>query len=76
MQFEITRLSSKGQFVIPGKVRKLLGLRTGKKLALFTDGANILLQPIPAPDASAFRKLAEEAKKTALNAKEKKGAKK
>ena len=76
MQFDIARLSSKGQFVIPGKVRKLLGLRTGTKLALFTDGSNILLQPIPAPDASAFRKLAEEAKKTALNAKEKKGAKK
>ena len=76
MQFDIARLSSKGQFVIPGKVRKLLGLRTGTKLALFTDGANILLQPIPAPDAAAFRKLAEEAKKTALNAKEKKGARK
>ena len=76
MQFDIARLSSKGQFVIPGKVRKLLVLRTGTKLALFTDGANILLQPIPAPDASAFRRLAEEAKKTALNAKEKKGAKK
>ena len=38
MQFEITRLSSKGQFVIPGKVRKLLGLRTGTKLAMFHDG--------------------------------------
>ena len=47
-----------------------------ERLALFTDGANILLQPIPAPDASAFRKLAEEAKKTALYAKEKKGARK
>ena len=42
MQFEIARLSSKGQFVIPGKVRKLLGLRTGTKLSLFTDGENIL----------------------------------
>ena len=76
MHFEITRLSSKGQFVIPGKVRKLLGLRAGTKLALFTDGENILLRPIPALDLSAFRKLAREAKKTALNAKEKKGAKK
>ena len=74
MQFEITRLSSKGQFVIPGKVRKLLGLRAGTKLALFTDGENILLRPISAPDLSGFRKLASEAKKTALNAKEKKGA--
>jgi antitoxin PrlF len=75
MQFEIARLSSKGQFVIPGKVRKLLGLRTGTKLSLFTDGENILMRPISAPDLSAFRKLASEAKKTALNAK-KMGAKK
>ena len=76
MHFDIARLSSKGQFVIPEKVRKLLGLRAGTKLALFTDGENILLRPIPALDLSAFRKLAREAKKTALNAKEKKGAKK
>ncbi len=76
MHFDIARLSSKGQFVIPEKVRKLLGLRTGTKLALFTDGENILLRPIPALDLAAFRKLAREAKKTALNAKEKKGAKK
>ena len=75
MHFDIARLSSKGQFVIPEKVRKSLGLRAGTKLALFTDGENILLRPIPAPDLSGFRKLASEAKKTALNAK-KKGAKK
>ena len=76
MQFDIARLSSKGQFVIPEKVRKLLGLRAGTKLTLFTDGENILLRPIPAPDLSAFRKLASEAKKTALNAKAKKGVRK
>ena len=76
MQFEIARLSSKGQLVIPGKVRKLLGLRTGAKLAMFHDGEGIFLKPIPAPDLSGFRKLASEAKKTALNAKAKKGAKK
>ncbi|NCD23775.1 MAG: AbrB/MazE/SpoVT family DNA-binding domain-containing protein [Spartobacteria bacterium] len=76
MQFEITRLSSKGQFVIPGKVRKLLGLRTGTKLAMFHDGESIFLKPIPAPDIPGFRKLAKEAKKTALNAKKKTGAKK
>ena len=75
MHFEITRLSSKGQLVIPGKVRKVLGLRTGTKLAMFHDGESIYLKPIPAPDLSGFRKLASEAKKTALNAK-KKGAKK
>ena len=76
MHFEITRLSSKGQFVIPGKVRKLLGLRTGTKLAMFHDGEGIFLKPIPAPDISGFRKLASDARKTALNAKKKTGARK
>ena len=79
MHFEITRLSSKGQFVIPGKVRKLLGLRAGTMLAMFYGGEGIFLKPIPAPDISGFRKLAREAKKTALNAKKnaaKKGARK
>jgi len=71
MQYQVTRLSSKGQFVIPENVRKMLGLRAGSKLALFTDGEHILLKPIPAPDVSAFRKMAEEATKVAEEAKAK-----
>ena len=71
MHYQISRLSSKGQFVIPENVRKMLGLRAGSKLALFTDGEHILLKPIPAPDVSAFRKMAEEATKVAEEAKAK-----
>ena len=69
MHYQIARLSSKGQFVIPENVRKMLGLRPGSKLALFTDGEHILLKPIPAPDVSAFRKMADEARKIAEKAK-------
>ncbi|HPU86575.1 MAG TPA: AbrB/MazE/SpoVT family DNA-binding domain-containing protein [Candidatus Latescibacteria bacterium] len=69
MHYQIARLSSKGQFVIPENVRKMLGLRPGAKLALFTDGEHILLKPIPAPDVSAFRKMADEARKIAEKAK-------
>ena len=69
MHYQIARLSSKGQFVIPENVRKMLGLRTGSKLALFTDGEHILLKPIPTPDVSAFRKMADEARKIADKAK-------
>ena len=69
MHYQIARLSSKGQFVIPESVRKMLRLRSGSKLALFTDGGHILLKPIPTPDASAFRKMAEEARKVADKAK-------
>ena len=69
MHYQIARLSSKGQFVIPENVRKMLGLHPGAKLALFTDGEHILLKPIPAPDVSAFRKMADEARKIAEKAK-------
>ena len=69
MHYQIARLSSKGQFVIPENVRKMLGLRTGSKLALFTDGEHILLKPIPTPDVSAFRKMADAARKIADTAK-------
>ncbi|WP_082116618.1 AbrB/MazE/SpoVT family DNA-binding domain-containing protein [Kiritimatiella glycovorans] len=71
MHYQIARLSSKGQFVIPENVRKMLGLRAGSKLALFTDGEHILLKPIPTPDVSAFRKMAKEATKVAEEAKAK-----
>ena len=63
MHFDIVRLSSKGQLVIPGDVRRRLGLRPGTKLALFSDGKHILLAPIPVPDISAFSRMAIAARK-------------
>ena len=69
MHFELTRLSSRGQVVIPEKTRKLIGLRTGAKFAIYTDGKNILLQPLTPADVSGFRKMTNEAKKIAEAAK-------
>lgn len=69
MHFDLVRLSSKGQWVIPGDVRRHLGLRPGVKLALFTDEKHILLKPIPAPDISAFSRMATDAKKVTEQAK-------
>jgi AbrB family looped-hinge helix DNA binding protein len=63
MEYELTRLSSKGQLVIPSHMRKALGLRTGTRLAMFTDGEHILLKPIAAPDVLAFRRLVVDAKR-------------
>ena len=68
MHFELTRLSSRGQIVIPGATRKLLGLRTGTKFVLFTDGRNLLLQPLTAPDMAGFQKLRAAAGKTKAKA--------
>ena len=69
MLFDIVRLSSKGQLVIPGEVRKRLGLRPGAKLALFIDGKHILLKPIPVPDISALSRMAIDARKVMERAK-------
>lgn len=71
MHYELTRLSSKGQLVIPSPLRKQLGFKAGTRLAMFTDGEHILLKAIPAPDVSAFRIMAEEARKVAEKAKAK-----
>ena len=77
MHFELTRLSSRGQIVIPEVTRKVIGLRTGTKFAIFTDGKNILLQPLAAPDVKGFKKIIAEAEKTKARAhtKAKEGAK-
>ena len=69
MHFDIMRLSSKGQLVIPGNVRRRFGLRPGTKLALFIDGKHILLKPIPVPDISAFSRMVIATRKAMARAK-------
>ncbi len=60
---EVTSLSSKGQIVIPDKIRKQMGLSTGSKLIVITDGSNLLLKPLEEPKFETFKKLIEESKK-------------
>ena len=68
MEFGLTRMSSKGQVVIPAEVRKRLGLRPGAKFALFTDGQNLLLQKLAEPDRAGFQRLMASAAKTKAKA--------
>ncbi len=68
MKFDVIRLSSKGQLVIPVQVRKILGLKAGTKLALLTDGRDILLKILDAPDVPAYQQLAQEARRLAKRA--------
>ena len=42
----LTRLSSKGQLVIPSAVRKALGLRAGTQFHLRLEEGKIILEPI------------------------------
>lgn len=61
-------MSSKGQVVIPNEFRKSLGLVPGTPLAVFTDGANLLLKPVEVPEADSFEKLLKESRKAAKSA--------
>ena len=56
-KYEITSLSSKGQIVIPTQIRKRLALAVGTKMAIMTDGKNVLLQKIEPPRVSKFNDL-------------------
>ena len=62
---EVTSLSSKGQVVIPDKIRKELGLTTGSKLIVITDGSNLLLKPLEEPKLDTFKRLIDESRKVA-----------
>ena len=64
---EVTSVSSKGQVVLPKTVRDALSLDAGSKLIVVTDGDNILLKPIVAPDISEFDALMKESQKWAKN---------
>lgn len=66
---ELTTMSSKGQVVIPTDIRKELGLLTGVKLMVLTDGSNLLLKPIQTPKLQAFHALLRRSRHYAKQAK-------
>ena len=61
----ITAMSSKGQVVLPKKIRAALKLSVGTQFAVFSCGDNILLKPIKEPDIAEFAGLLEEAREWA-----------
>ena len=65
---EVTRVSAKGQVVIPGSIRANLGIRSGTKLAVLTDGENILMKPMEAPKLEAFEQLIAQSRAYARKA--------
>jgi AbrB family looped-hinge helix DNA binding protein len=50
---EVTRLSSRGQVVLPKAVRDRLGLIAGQPLAVEADGERVVLRPIPSDNGAA-----------------------
>lgn len=52
---ETAVVTSKGQIVIPVKIRRKLGIKSGSKVALIEQGDKVIIQPL---DKEYFNKLA------------------
>ncbi len=63
-----TKLSSKGQVVIPEDVRKELGLEPGAQFVVMGEGDLVILKKIEAPDRSEFLALAKKVRSQARKA--------
>lgn len=50
----ITAMSTKGQIVLPKKIRTALNLNAGTQFVVFSDKDNILLKPIKEPNLAGF----------------------
>ena len=60
-----TKMSSKGQVVIPEDVRKALGLEVGAKFVVMADGDVVILKRVETPSRQEFLTLAAKARREA-----------
>ena len=60
-----TKLSSKGQVVIPEEIRRRLGLETGTQFVVVGEGDVVVLKALKAPRMADFEALLDEAQKSA-----------
>lgn len=63
-----TKLSSKGQVVIPEEIRRRLGLEAGDQFVVIGDRDVVVLKAIQPPDMSQFDELVGQARKAARKA--------
>jgi len=63
-----TKMSSKGQVVIPENIRKRLKLKAGSQFVVVGDEDVVILKAISAPSMEAFDTLIAEARKQAREA--------
>ena len=60
--YATTRLSSKGQVVIPEEIRKDLGLSEGDQFVVIGEGDAVILKAITPPKIEEFNKLLAQAR--------------
>jgi AbrB family looped-hinge helix DNA binding protein len=63
-----TRMSSKGQVVIPESIREELGLRPGEEFVVVGRGDVVILKTLTAPDTKQFDSLIRQARDNARRA--------
>lgn len=63
-----TKLSSRGQVVIPEEIRTRLGLEPGAKFVVVGEGDVVVLKALQAPKMTEFRELLDEAGRSAEEA--------
>lgn len=63
-----TRMSSKGQVVIPEDVRKALGLEVGAQFVVMGDGDTVVLKRIAVPARSELRAMLRKVRSQARRA--------
>lgn len=63
-----TRMSSKGQIVIPESIRKQLNLKTGAQFIVVGGDDVVILKAITMPDVNVFDSLIQEARQQAKSA--------
>ena len=63
-----TRMSSKGQVVIPESIRKQLNIKEGAQFLVVGDADVVILKVVTPPDMSEFDALIKQARKQAKDA--------
>jgi len=63
-----TKMSSKGQVVIPEEIRKRLGLKAGSQFVVVGDKDTVILKTISPPSMKEFNALVKEARRQARKA--------
>jgi AbrB family looped-hinge helix DNA binding protein len=63
-----TKMSSKGQVVIPEEVRNALGLKAGSKFVVVGEGDVVILKLVTPPSMSDFDDIIQEARRQARQA--------
>lgn len=63
-----TKMSSKGQVVIPEEIRNALGLKAGSRFVVVGEGDVVILKMITPPSMSEFDDIIQEARRQARQA--------